>query len=193
MEENRKAATMAVPSEKSFSLTKVKLGKTGGLEVQYEVTETIDGSKYVNNYHVENGKDVHPDLLGLFRELRSIVARVFGVTSFLSLLEVEPGSRTFAPEFEDKARAFAEELLGNIDVRGVAFSGTGDNFGVIIMSEFLSANRLKSAVNTPRIKTTLTKFGFEQQLDEITYQIEHEVYAYLFLGKTTQLSLFGDE
>ena len=193
MEENRKAATMAVPSEKSFSLTKVKLGKTGGLEMQYEVTETIDGSNYVNNYHVENGKDVHPDLLGLFKELRSIVARVFGVTSFLSLLEVEPGSRTFAPEFEDKARAFAEELLGNIDVRGVAFSGTGDNFGVIIMSEFLSANGLKSAVNTPRIKTTLTTFGFEQQLDEITYQIEREVYAYLFEGKTTQLSLFGDE
>lgn len=44
---------MIIPSEKSFSLTKVKLLKEGGLDVHYEVVEVVGMSSYNNKYHVE--------------------------------------------------------------------------------------------------------------------------------------------
>lgn len=58
---------MLIPSEKAFALSKVKTLKDGGLDVHYEVTETIGNESYTNKYHVESAKDIHPDLRDCFR------------------------------------------------------------------------------------------------------------------------------
>ncbi len=50
---------MLIPSEKAFALSKVKTLKDGGLDVHYEVTETIGNESYTNKYHVESAKDIH--------------------------------------------------------------------------------------------------------------------------------------
>ena len=39
---------MLIPSEKAFALSKVKTLKDGGLDVHYEVTETIGNESYTN-------------------------------------------------------------------------------------------------------------------------------------------------
>lgn len=180
---------MFVPSEKSFALSKVKLIKDGGLDVHYEVTETVGNESYTNKYHVESAKDIHPDLRACFERLRPIMGRIFNITSFLSFMETPETKATKAQK--DAAREYADEMLRNIEVRGVSFSGQDDNVGVVLTGLFAVSNNQKTAINSPRLKFNTETFGFEEELDEIAGDIEREVYAFLFKGKKAQLELFG--
>ena len=180
----------AIPTEKNFNLSKVKLNPSGGLQANYQVTETIGDEPSVTDYQADINRDIHPDLRGLFDDLRIIVARTFNITSFLTLMESDemklPESKKLL------ARQYADELISKIDVRGVSWSGSEDNTGVVITSVFETPNGLKTCINTPRIKVAQISFGFEEELEAITDKIKSEVYQYLYKGKQAQLSLFGD-
>lgn len=178
-----------IPTEKDFNLSKVKLLPKGGIQAEYQVTQIVDGETSLIDRNETCNRDVHPDLLGLFQDLRIIVGRVFGITSFLTLMESDEMK---LPESKKAlARALADELLDKIDVRGVSWSGTGDNVGVVITAVLETPNGLKTCINTPRIKMAQISFGFEEELETIVESIKKEVYAYLFRGKQAQLSLFG--
>lgn len=180
-----------IPTEKDFNLSKVKLLPKGGIQVNYQITQVVENEPSVVDRNETCTRDVHPDLLGLFEDLRNIVARVFNITSFLTLLESDEMK---LPESKKMiARNFADELLQKIEVRGVSWSGTDDNVGVIITSVFETPNGLKTCINTPRIKMAQISFGFEEQLEAIVDSVKTEVYAYLFKGKQAQLSLFGGD
>lgn len=112
----KKENMVQVPSEKAFALSKVKMLKDGGLDVHYEVTETVGNESYVNKYHVESAKDIHPDLRNCFNRLRPIMGRIFNITSFLSMVDTEDFKSTKSQQ--EKAREFADEMLKNIEVRG---------------------------------------------------------------------------
>ena len=180
-----------IPTEKDFNLSKVKLLPKGGIQAEYQVTQTIDGDASLIDRNETCTRDVHPDLAAMFEDLRTIVGRVFNITSFLTLLESDemklPESKIML------ARSFADELLSKIEVRGVSWSGTGDNVGVVITAVFETPNGLKTCINTPRIKMAQISFGFEEELETIVESIKTEVYAYLFKGKQAQLSLFGQD
>lgn len=178
------------PSEKNFNLSKVKLNPNGGLQADYQLTETVGGETSITDYHATVSRDIHPDLRGLFDDLRPIVARVFNITSFLTL--VESGEMKSSKQQKDNARAFADELIQKIDVRGVSWSGTYENVGIVITSVFETPNGLKTCINTPRIKVGQISFGFEEELEKIVDLVKTEVYEFLFNGKQAQLSLFGD-
>ena len=178
------------PSEKNFNLSKVKLNPNGGLVADYQITETVGNEPFVTDYHASVTRDIHPDLRGLFEDLRPIVARVFNITSFLTMLESSEIKLSETKMLV--ARAFAEELVNKIDVRGVSWSGTDDNVGVVITAVFETPNGLKTCINTPRIKMAQISFGFEEELETIVNSIKTEVYEFLFKGKQAQLSLFGD-
>lgn len=188
MKEEKKQNVMLVPSEKAFALSKVKMLKDGGLDVHYEVTETIGNESYANKYHVESAKDIHPDLRECFVRLRPIMGRIFNITSFLSMIEANFKATKIQQEI---ARNFANEMLQNIDVRGVSYSGQDDNVGVVLSGVFTVSNNQKVAINSPRLKFNTMTFGFEEELEDITATIETEVYAFLFKGKKAQLELFG--
>lgn len=185
------AESVNIPSEKNFNLSKVKLQPKGGLQANYQVTETVGGEPSVTDYTVDVSRDIHPDLQGLFEDLRQIVARVFNITSFLTLLESD--EMKLAESKKLLARQFAEELIQKIDVRGVSWSGTDDNAGVVITAVFETPNGLKTCINTPRIKLAQISFGFEEELETIVENIKSEVYQFLFHGKQAQLSLFGEQ
>ncbi len=191
MANEEKKEVLTIPSEKNFSLSKVKLVKEGGLDVHYEVVETIGNESYTNKYHIESGKDIHPDLRNLFKRLRPIMGRIFSVTSFLSMVETPDFKAT--KEQKEKAITFADEALDNIEVRGVSFSGSGDNVAVILTGLFTISNGLKTCINSPRIKFDMFSLGYEEELEEICEEIEAEVYAFLFKGKKAQLELFGND
>lgn len=180
---------MLIPSEKAFALSKVKTLKSGGLDVHYEVTETIGNESYTNKYHVKSAKDIHPDLRGCFKRLRPIMGRIFNITSFLSLVETSDFKAT--KEQNELSRDFTDELLKNIEVRGVSFSGQDYNVGVVLTGLFAVSNDQKTAINSPRLVFNTKTFGFEKELEEIAADIETEVYAFLFKGKKAQLELFG--
>lgn len=180
-----------IPTEKNYNLSKVKLNPNGGLQADYQVTETVGGEPSVTDYHASVSRDIHPDLHGLFEDLRPIVGRVFNITSFLTFLDSDEMK---LPESKKVlARAFADELIAKIDVRGVSWSGTDDNVGVIITAVFETPNGLKTCINTPRIKMATISFGFEEELEKIVDAIKTEVYQFLFNGKQAQLSLFGEQ
>jgi hypothetical protein len=181
---------LQTPSEKNFNLSKVKLNPNGGLQADYQITETVGGEPSITDYHANVTRDIHPDLQGLFADLRPIVARVFNITSFLTL--IESGEMKATKQQKENARAFGEELINKIDVRGVSWSGTADNVGIVITSVFETPNGLKTCFNTPRIKLGQISFGFEEELEQIVELIKKEVYEFLFNGKQAQLSLFGD-
>jgi len=181
---------LQTPSEKNFNLSKVKLNPNGGLQADYQITETVGGEPSITDYHANVTRDIHPDLQGLFEDLRPIVARVFNITSFLTL--IESGEMKATKQQKENARAFGEELINKIDVRGVSWSGTADNVGIVITSVFETPNGLKTCINTPRIKLGQISFGFEEELEQIVELIKKEVYEFLFNGKQAQLSLFGD-
>ncbi len=180
---------MLIPSEKAFALSKVKTLKGGGLDVHYEVTETIGDESYTNKYHVESAKDIHPDLRDCFNRLRPIMGRIFNITSFLSIVETPDFKAT--QKQNELSRDFADAMLKNIKVRGVSFSGQNDNVGVVLTGSFTVSNDQKTAINSPRLKFNTKVFGFEKELEEIAADIETEVYAFLFKNKKAQLELFG--
>lgn len=179
-----------IPNEKDFNLSKVKLLPKGGIQAEYQVTQVVDGETSLIDRSETCTRDVHPDLLGLFEDLRIIVGRVLNITSFLTLMESDemklPESKRLI------ARNFADELLQKIEVRGVAWSGTGEGVGVVITSVLETPNGLKTCINTPRLKMATISFGFEEELEKIVDAIKGEVYEYLFKGKQAQLSLFGE-
>lgn len=177
------------PSEKNFHLSKVKLDPKQGLVVNYQITTNEGSEPCVIDRTEVSSREVHPDLKGLFDDLRSVVGRVLGISSFLSLIESDGFGLRKAKQ--EEAREFAEELLQKIEVRGVAWSGTGEGEGVVITSVFETPNGQKTCINTPRLKLSQISYGFEEELEAIVEQIGHEVYAYLFEGKQAQLSLFG--
>ena len=78
---------MLIPSENAFALSKVKTLKDGGLDVHYEVTETIGNESYTNKYHVESAKDIHPDLRDCFDRLRPIMGRILILRPFFQWLK----------------------------------------------------------------------------------------------------------
>ena len=92
---------------------------------------------------------------------------------------------------KEVARNFADEMLKNIEVRGVSYSGQDDNVGVVLTGLFTVSNNQKTAINSPRLKFNTETFGFEEELEAIVADIENEVYAFLFKGKKAQLELFG--
>lgn len=189
MEEKK---TAPVPNESQFSLSKVKLVANGGLDVIYEVTEVVGSESYCNKYHIECAKDTHPDLKNAFKELVPIIARVFNITSFLSVVEMQDFKAN--KEQLNKCREAAEELLNNIEPRGISLSGKGDNVGVIISAVYTCAEDRKAALNTPRLNFNTLCYGFEEELENLCSIIEREVYAYLFENKKAQLELFdGDD
>lgn len=180
-----------VPNEKNFALSKVKVVKDGGLDVHFEVTETVGNESYTNKYHIESAKDIHPDLRKCFKDLKPIMGRIFNFTSFLSMIESDEFKAN--KKQNDVARNFSEELLQNIEVRGISLSGKDDNVGVVITGLFEVLNGQKTCINSPRIKIANINYGFEEELEDVISVIETEVYAFLFKGKKAQLELFGQD
>lgn len=186
---SEKTNVMPVPTKEKFSLSKVKLLKDGGLDVHFEVTEVVGNESYTNKYHVLSAKDIHPDLRKLFKDLCPIMGRVFNITSFKSMIAT-PDFKATKKQIEI-ADSFANECLGNIEVRGVSLSGQDDNVGVVLTGLFTISNNQKTAINTPRMKYAVETFGFEEELENIVCGIENEVYEFLFDGKRAQMDLFG--
>ena len=185
----KKKNVMPIPTKEKFSLSKVKLLKDGGLDVHYEVTEVVENESYANKYHVQSAKDIHPDLRNLFDSLRPIMGCVFNITSFKTMMATPEFKATKGQK--EIAEKYADECLGNIEVRGVSLSGQDDNVGVVLTGLFTVSNNQKTAINSPRLKYNTETFGFEEELENIVCNIEEEVYSFLFKGKKAQLELFG--
>lgn len=179
---------MKKPKKENFSFDKVKLLKDGGLDVKFDTEEAEKNEVYRDKNHIESSRDVHPDLREKFDELKIIVARVFHLTFFSVLVEnkffnADKGQKKIAQKMED-------ELLKKIDVTGISLSGSDKNKGVVITATITADTNQKMAINTHRMNFSGTKYGFEEQLEQIVDEIRGKVYEFLFNNKRQQLELF---
>lgn len=181
---------MLTPSESAFSLDKVKTIAGGGLDVTFKVDEACGAEVYTEDYHLTSGKEIHPDLRKLLDALRPIMARVYHLSFFRSLLDTPDFKATKAQK--ELAETAYKEVEQCIEVSGVSLSGKGENVGVVISGKFKADTNQIMAINTHRIDLAATKYGFEEQLQEIVGKIETEVYAFLFKNKKAQLEIFDE-
>lgn len=188
--ETQNEDVMLVPAEKAFNLVKVKTCKDGGLDVHYEITETVGNESYTNRYHVASAKDIHPDLKKLFGKIAPLMGNIFGLDFFLEMFRDAAFAKATKKQI-DVANSYAESMRNNISVTGISFSGDGDNLGCVITAVYECKNGQKVALNSPRIKFNSESFGIESDLDEIAHGIIHETYLFLFKGKKAEMELFG--
>lgn len=174
-----------------FTLSKLKLTKGGGVSVEYDLTESVNGEKQEIHYCVDSVADVHPDLKKSLNCLRFIMARVFDYTGVMALVEAADFGGTKAQI--KQAAEFFDNMVSRIEVRGVTLSGKDEKAGILISASFDVADGYSVIINSPRIKFAGRTFGFEVELGCIAADIEREVYAFLFEGKRAQLSVFGGE
>lgn len=179
---------MKTPSENAFALSKVKVISGGGLDVHFEVEEACGAEVYRENYHLSSSKEIHPDLKKLFDQLKPIMARVYHLSFFRSLIET-PDFKATKKQQELAEEAF-KEVLAKLDVTGISLSGKDNNVGVVLTGIFTADSNLKMAINSHRMRFADERYGFEEEMEEIIGKIETEVYAFLFKGKKAQLELF---
>lgn len=105
------------------------------------------------------------------------------------------------PDFKD-ALAMLTQYVGeifylkpeqtcNLEIRGIALSGSGEKEAVIVNAILKTFNGSKTAINTPRIVLGSQSYGFEPEIAKIVERVKTETYSYLFEGKRAQLSIFG--
>ena len=181
---------METPSENNFNLSKAKIIAGGGLDVHFEVEEVIGAEVYSENYHLASSKGIHPDLQKLFDKLKPVLARVYHLSFFRSLLET-PEFKATRKQKEIAENAY-EEVLAKLKVTGISLSGKDENVGVVITGTFTADTNQVMAVSTHRIKIKDIKYGFEEELEAIVGDIEREVYQFLFKNKKAQLDLFDE-
>lgn len=181
---------MKTPSENAFALSKVKVISGGGLDVHFEVEEACGAEVYRENYHLSSSKEIHPDLKSLFDQLKPIMARVYHLSFFRSLLET-PDFKATKKQQELAEKAF-KEVLRKLDVTGISLSGKDNNVGVVLTGTFTADSNQKMAINSHRMKFSDTRYGFEEEMEAIIGKIETEVYAFLFKNKRAQLELFDE-
>lgn len=179
---------MKTPEKKAFSLSKVKVINGGGLDVHFEVEEACGAEVYRENYHLTSGKEIHPDLQKLFDKLKPIMARVYHLSFFRSLMET-PDFKATKKQKELAEEAF-KEVIDKLRVTGVALSGKDDNVGVVLTGTFTADSNQKMAINSHRMKFNSERYGFEEEMEEIVGEIESEVYEFLFNNKKAQLEIF---
>lgn len=179
---------MKTPEKKAFSLSKVKVINGGGLDVHFEVEEACGAEVYRENYHLTSGKEIHPDLQKLFDRLKPIMARVYHLSFFRSLMET-PDFKATKKQKELAEKAF-KEVIDKLRVTGVSLSGKDDNVGVVLTGTFTADSNQKMAINSHRMKFNSERYGFEEEMEEIVGEIESEVYEFLFNNKKAQLEIF---
>lgn len=181
---------MKTPEKKAFSMSKVKVINGGGLDVHFEVEEACGAEVYRENYHLTSGKEIHPDLQKLFDKLKPIMARVYHLSFFRSLMET-PEFKATKKQKELAEEAF-KEVIDKLRVTGVSLSGKDDNVGVVLTGTFTADSNQKMVINSHRMKFNSERYGFEEEMEEIVGEIESEVYEFLFNNKKAQLEIFDE-
>lgn len=176
------------PIRENFTLSKIKY-KDNGLCIDFGFIDTIDGEPYVNNGSITKTQIPTPDFKMLLNDLKPMLAKTWHY-DFMSTAMNEKGfnANNIQKGIVNRIR---EELYRKISINGIAFSGSGDNEGVVILGAFKSDSNKVMAMNSPRVVFSVACYGFEEELDELSDKLLDEAYKYLFENNYGQLELFS--
>lgn len=174
-----------------FSLQKVKT-KGNGLELKFEIEETTSAEVYHDEKTVKSDKVPHGDLTKILDVFKGHMAEIF----YFGVLKELRDSNVFevtANQAEILNTRY-KDLVSKIKITGVSVSGKEENRGIIITATLKVETGHVVAINSQRIKFNGTKYGFEEDLENLITDLEGEVFEYVINGKQAQLEMaFGDD
>lgn len=156
-------AKIKEPKKSNFTLKKFKL-KDNRVIADYNYLHDEQNNEIREYNGVKIPLLAHPDLISLYNQLREYVLREF---------YIEPNS----------------ENLTLVDVTGVQILDRK----VLISSNFNTLHGEIVNLNTSKINLDESESGFEAEIDVIIDAIIDEVFQYLFKGKYSNPTLFGDD
>lgn len=144
----------------------LKSFKIDGFEVEskYRMVETSDdGETLDNSFHVHCGRPIHEDLQKLFEDdLTQIVRDMFG-----------------------------DDAVKHITTTGIEIAGKGENIGLRIFG-VIGTRHGDIRFRTPRIKYLVGQTDVCAKMTVFVDKMVNEAHAYLFEGKSADLSVFGE-
>ena len=176
--------------EEQFTLKKVKRIKDGGLEINYEVVETVGQETYHDEGNKKSTKEPHPDLIAIIKSLATEVGQILKLNT-VSLVVKEKKFKAGAEQkdYADKAKT---NMYNTVRINGVSMTGTGDNRGCKVLAIY-QPDTMQALVVNPQIRFNAEVYGFEADVEEKLEALEKECFAYLFEDKKAQLEVFDDE
>lgn len=175
---------MKKPKIDDVKFKRMKSINRDSVQFDCEVTVTDDGSVYnldrKGNYPIIP----HHDMTIILEDLKLIFGRYFNAGMIESFVLRDAFNAT--PAQKKYAQKALSEMLCDYQVNGIAW--TGKNRDKIIIMGTING----CAVNTKGITFDHPDFG--EELEQLTKQLNQELYEYVFVGKRAQLELgLGDE
>lgn len=171
-----------------FTLQRVRLAKTGGLDITYSLSEVKNGVTNHHKYMVSDTRNPHGDLMSLLDGLKPLVASVFGVAQIWTMSEDSAFDGT--NEQKGMLKALYVDEVEAFRVIGITIGGKEGNEGAILQCDYVTAAYQHTKIATPKLKFDANAYGFEEDLRKIVGCIEDEVYQYIFDDKTAEEESF---
>ena len=172
-----------------FALQRVKMGKNGGLDITYSLTEVKDGVTIHHKYTVSDTRNCHSDMSALFEGLKTIAALVFRIDQIWEI--GEDSQFNGSNEQKGMLKALYVDNVEAFQVIGLTIGGKPCNEGVILQCDYTTAAGQHTKLVTPKLKFDVNAYGFEPELRNMVDAIEDEVYKYIFEDKTAEEETFN--
>ena len=172
----------------NFELKRVKF-IPNGLEVDYNDCMNVDGETVKTFHKVKNPEYPHPDLPNAAGKLRGYIVRLMGLMNFANITYLSDLSKQ-DKELDKQFKDFFEIQATRITIREIVRDEEKNT--VIIKYEFTDIDLSLFKMQTPKINLEGEILKFEIDMNTDLEGMKHEIFDYLFKGKRSQLSMFGD-
>lgn len=172
----------------NFELKRVKF-IPNGLEVDYNDCMNVDGETVKTFHKVKNPGYPHPDLRNEARKLRGYIVRIMGIMNFANITYLSDLSKQ-DKELDKQFKDFFEIQATRIMIREIVRDEEKNT--VIIKYEFIGTDLSRFKMQTPKINLEGEILKFEIDMNTDLEGMKHEIFDYLFKGKRSQLSMFGE-
>jgi hypothetical protein len=178
---------MKICKADEFVLKKLKTNN-GGLMVHFNYSFANGGNSHQNDVPLNSTLTPHPDLTKLLEALKPYVARMFYFNSSLTISEVEAFKAT--KKQKEYLETMYNEMLEKIEITGITLSGAEATQQCNITAKFETENGTV-AINPKGIKLGGTKYGFEEDIDDICTELINEAFKYVMEQKSGEPKLFS--
>ena len=172
----------------NFELKRVKF-IPNGLEVDYNDCMNVDGETVKTFHKVKNPEYPHPDLPNAAGKLRGYIVRLMGLMNFANITYLSDLSKQ-DKELDKQFKDFFEIQATRITIREIVRDEEKNT--VIIKYEITGIDLSLFKMQTPKINLEGEILKFEIDMNTDLEGMKHEIFDYLFKGKRSQLSMFGD-
>lgn len=172
----------------NFELKRVKF-IPNGLEVDYNDCMNVDGETVKTFHKVKDPEYPHPDLQREAWKLRGYIVWLMGLMNFAKITYLSDLSKQ-DKELDKQFKDFFEIQATRIMIREIVRDEEKNT--VIIKYEFTGIDLSLFKMQTPKINLEGEILKFEIDMNTDLEGMKHEIFDYLFKGKRSQLSMFGD-